>query len=715
MNVDQIVAVEPLNLDCNGYMCAINLLLIHAMRHGYVEGTTIDDVLSKAHIHIEGQIIWKYPDRPVLCPSLTPRNRLVNVEKPASTEYALSTIRSMATAAGLDASIINTKAIRNGSARDLAYVKTSQAGVAVGVTALALGHSVRTRDKGVTQDYIGPLQDSTWSDRASARFNDKMAPKWHENSIPAGPHYLKRSKADTDHILQATGKDIGDRKERNRTQAANISRTGINAAGVSFDVRTKVPTPKSYHPIGTNERSVEEAHQDQIPEDRSHLDPELFEMEKEDDMSLDDDTVKTIYETILGFGNAKGDEVIQCTANGLGVDDATDDMEEEMLRDLSSLEANSADGDLPDDIEPSVEHGSTSTKAPPMPPKQPLALRGNDFIDFFTKINLVKVYRGRKGRTPEEQLKDIARGNSRDDPTPFLFSCNRDDCLYSTPIYGEYAVHTVSCKSPEPSASNPSGLGCNIEGCGKIYATKQGLSQHMAQKHAAWVPIGCLPCGIPRFETRKEMDTHQRVVHRTYKSPVPCPLQSECHSTVLFNAAHTLARHLKKIHRLPVEEQDELVPRGQDLMLAPASGRQRFEPKRCVVQDCARKGKFTGPGSLRTHLMTVHSFTDDQVELHIPGITHRLQSLEANKGIRAQASKIAWGDQSDCSLNEASGPPKRGTKRPCPFEDCNHQTIREEYMVNHLRQRTNGKNSSFGHGLQKKEAETMARSIFQQS
>lgn len=61
LNNDQIVFVDPLKNHNHNAVCAVNLLIIHALRHGLVNATSLSDLLAMTLRHPSRTVQWTYP------------------------------------------------------------------------------------------------------------------------------------------------------------------------------------------------------------------------------------------------------------------------------------------------------------------------------------------------------------------------------------------------------------------------------------------------------------------------------------------------------------------------------------------------------------------------------------------------------------------------------------------------------------------------------
>jgi hypothetical protein len=145
-------------------VCAIKLLLAHALWHGHTYGETIREVLDHTARRFDRVVQWKIPNAPVLC-AIAPRAAFLRLDTPAHQGQITQTVKQMARISGIMAHV-TSKDIRNGSARGTAYLMKDVRGAASGATALVLGHSEGSLASGVTRDYIGPHQETVYNLRA---------------------------------------------------------------------------------------------------------------------------------------------------------------------------------------------------------------------------------------------------------------------------------------------------------------------------------------------------------------------------------------------------------------------------------------------------------------------------------------------------------------------------------------------------------------------
>ena len=90
-------------------------------------------------------------------------------------------------------------------------------------------------------------------------------------------------------------------------------------------------------------------------------------------------------------------------------------------------------------------------------------------------------------------------GNSRDDPSPYAFTCRTEGCTFQHIVKNNLLAHEVSCtkaraEAKENTAKTRPRLKCAFVGCDfETTAGPSGLAKHEAATHK-WTPR---PCGLP--------------------------------------------------------------------------------------------------------------------------------------------------------------------------------------------------------------------------
>ena len=158
-------------------MCPTKLLLVHALRHNLVEVFTLEEILEIAWARHDKTIQWTRPSLPVITACEKSFFSFLNFQKPVGIDQVESTVKQMSLGSGILAKIIPHD-IRRGGARDLSHLSKDQVwgGVAHEGIAAALGHSLMSFKKGLTQEYVCPTNSDLNSLKAANPYDDPVAP-----------------------------------------------------------------------------------------------------------------------------------------------------------------------------------------------------------------------------------------------------------------------------------------------------------------------------------------------------------------------------------------------------------------------------------------------------------------------------------------------------------------------------------------------------------
>ncbi|KAF2785651.1 hypothetical protein K505DRAFT_344476 [Melanomma pulvis-pyrius CBS 109.77] len=142
-------------------ICPIKLLLVLALRFGNVDALSITELLARLLRQKKKTIVWRYPERPVLCGFHGEQS--VMIDEPAPTPQFSATVSRAGNLIGC-LTRLRPHDIRRGTAFDVANLMSSEiVGVETAVVRAALGHSERKR--GESDKYIGGHQTDFWSAR----------------------------------------------------------------------------------------------------------------------------------------------------------------------------------------------------------------------------------------------------------------------------------------------------------------------------------------------------------------------------------------------------------------------------------------------------------------------------------------------------------------------------------------------------------------------
>jgi hypothetical protein len=158
-------------------VCAVKLLLIHALRVGAVSATSWAQLRTQTLDRADKTVQWTTPNKPVI-PAIVPgRCSFLDLDKPASTKQTRETMHAMSLKARV-AGKTTPQDFRRGALADLSHLpKGLLRGNATDEVASAVGHAVGTFNKNVTERYAGGSDVSTWDLRAESSWVDTRAPR----------------------------------------------------------------------------------------------------------------------------------------------------------------------------------------------------------------------------------------------------------------------------------------------------------------------------------------------------------------------------------------------------------------------------------------------------------------------------------------------------------------------------------------------------------
>lgn len=140
-------------------MCPIKWLLIHALRNGCVDGSSIESVLQKAFRRKDKTVMWARPQWPIL-PGFNASASFLDFTKAAGLTQVWTTVRFGGLLAGLLA-LVAPHDLRRGCFQDMANLSVVPAGMSMDRVAETLGHSHKSFEAGLTKKYSGTVSDPT--------------------------------------------------------------------------------------------------------------------------------------------------------------------------------------------------------------------------------------------------------------------------------------------------------------------------------------------------------------------------------------------------------------------------------------------------------------------------------------------------------------------------------------------------------------------------
>ena len=181
-NMDDDAFMHPLDDPRQHHMCPITLLLVHALRHGLVRGSTVQEVLDHAMDAADSKVVWLYPNRPVLAAFTSKSTRELDLDKPAGIDQTLQSIKQMGIVSNV-LSRVYIHATRLGTARDVAHLPAVDgAGFTDNVVRQSLGRTNSALNSGITENYVGSHTRELYNDRATTQFQSRWGAKFSESS-----------------------------------------------------------------------------------------------------------------------------------------------------------------------------------------------------------------------------------------------------------------------------------------------------------------------------------------------------------------------------------------------------------------------------------------------------------------------------------------------------------------------------------------------------
>ena len=257
----------------------------------------------------------------------------------------------------------------------------------------------------------------------------------------------------------------------------------------------------------------------------------------------------------------------------------------------------------------------------------------HQWIDSYAQFNVVRSIgfartwlklqnqKAKSTSKPEELSLYSMRGNSRNEPSPYVFFCRRTEgCKYFHFLVKSIESHEASCTKAMVERRNKeiraATLRCSHPGCDFETAAANGLQQHQRTAHQ-YIPKACdtPQCDPNKIYTSTQAWTYHRLtVHSCWPSPCVFP---GCSSTIQFTTTSNLVAHLIKHHELSTAE--------ARLPYLPARAPKRLWIKQnCIVPECQSQMVMTRKSGYLVHLTGYHKMTAEDSERFIEQEAGRL-------------------------------------------------------------------------------------------
>lgn len=626
-NDDFAFKLAPLNSSESNTGCFVSIVLIHALRHGLVQGgNTIEQVLNSARQRPDGRVIFTKPEAPVL-PGLANKFRILDFGQPMTTQYIRNALKRISLIAGM-IEPLRTHSIRHGHAKETAQLSKIK-GTATYAVAQAMGHSHTAMAKGITAKYTGGVESELWNDKVENAGNTSFAtyaPYAVDNVyVPARlkngriAEFCRQNDLDvkkaTDHekarkILHQEDEDAW--RAKNLDLAAPVKRlkptlpatdmpslmppppapvptpslplstvssSAVNSMTRSTRSRAGIDKQKDNGVVkgNTNEHGKSRNTRNETLKRKSSatmIDPELLADDSDNTLGpMDPALLKSPSLSVTNSDDADDFEVNEGELDSI----------QTLITGTSQAEPALA---LEDEITEADEYMVLKAIAPQADTAVDTMLTSSPqmLIDALAKHN---VYRSTKfalqWARDKTQLEDVAmHGNSRDDPTPYMLTCPTPHCTFQTVKEGHLAQHLAIC-TPALVAKNAKN---SVFTCCKItFATKADFQAHELDVHQ-FTPRPC-PQHCNNDEVFDNIDTfnsHQDHYHAVGFESKPCPApqvmgktnRPRCDKAKLYGSNGALRAHLKSIHNSSTEELDQFCPKAKK---GPKQGSNRFHKR----------------------------------------------------------------------------------------------------------------------------------------
>lgn len=642
-NADTVHHLRPLVAAHHSHLCPIALLLVHTLRHGLVQGSTLQDVLNAAAARTDGNVSWSYPDRPIVC-AFTPAPYKCILDEPAGTNQLLSSIQTMGLVAGMLGRCY-IHATRLGAVRDIAHLPTSAfdaSGIATEAVRQSIGHTFQSFTSGVTEGYTGGNSADIWNMRAEASKAHRREPRFaaDDSGDISQPLALVSKRVSEKDIADRVA-DTTDKKSRRRAQQQTRRQTLRELPDLIPSVRDgsrkgledPSPMPEPQTQTSRTQTSQTQTSQTQsslpltaaLPEviaptstDLTNVDPSILSEEELATLQVPTEDLDALQQRLLDRdpGDASSDYR----------DDADESAQLDLLCDGDS-ETIIAAAENADNQETAQTLLGLSTGDDTM--SLPLTATTEQWIEEYASYNVVCTQsfgnlwvKHTGGSLTDATFTELFHkfasiGNSRRRPSPFVWSCRKTpDCPYTTVRRGDMDIHETRCSNESVRAvfeKSESGhqLACSYTGCDyKATASTQHkakviLDLHHKDNHefvAKPCEHGCEPEKL--YHNLSGYQYHLQSRH-SGRWPAPCRFP-DCTSDRLFNDATNLKQHLRIAHAL--QTADDIA------VYMPGHTKVKYTPQSCFIDDCSSQTVFKTKWDLTKHLKTAHKKTPEDIE-----------------------------------------------------------------------------------------------------
>ena len=153
---NRIVDIDALDSPQDNAICPVKWLLVHALRHGSIQGNSLDDIISRVSRRRDRTLVWTHSNYPVLA-SMKQGGVFLDLSKPSLANQLLNTVKYAGLVAGLLVRI-TPHDLRRGCFQDMMRASVAPA-TSLTVVADTMNHTRGALQSGVTSRYTNGVQD----------------------------------------------------------------------------------------------------------------------------------------------------------------------------------------------------------------------------------------------------------------------------------------------------------------------------------------------------------------------------------------------------------------------------------------------------------------------------------------------------------------------------------------------------------------------------
>jgi hypothetical protein len=594
----------------------VKLCVAYALRIGLVTETSWSALMDNVLNRPSKRFIWTKPSSPVFF-ALT-RSCHLDFEKPSSIDQQRRFLCHAAKLVGMLKAPV-THDLRRGAAADV-YALKSYAGSTDRVRR-ALGHSVESMNKGVTDDYIGRTKGDLWAERLNSNadrdfFGVDMASATFEKR--------KTPTAKIDQYLES-GHTKGDLWAERLTSGAEPDSFGVEMASASFKKR-KIATADI-------DQYCERNGLDKADRNDRYLARKNLAEQQRDQWSTNE---QLIADTVQSPTSSNESPVVgeKTTSNDMGSDEDDDDqglspastdtasrglVMENLAPGLRGLtecmldtQADGVDSNADDDSIELMTDGCIAllNATQDFDEESILTAEPKEFIGYLSSINLISV-------ASDALPSELPSGNSRDPPARFLHRCTKERCTRAFNSALRRDQHQVNCvppPPPPPTVSTPT-----------VAAPTRKRKRADIHKVTEGYPKSCPDseeCGVHKvFATEHLMKNHRQLHHDdTWPKKTPCNFPGcQLPKDHYFVSKEAFRRHLSNYHFLTAAQAREYIGKIKPVAFrAPRGISKSYIKTRCLFPGCKSKREIANYTDYTSHLKKTHSLTPDQYPKYMP-------------------------------------------------------------------------------------------------